>query len=343
MKAIAKTKRREGLDLIDKPVPEIGPGDALIRIRAAGVCGTDVHIYNWDKWSQARIHPPLVAGHEFVGTIEKCGSEVHHVKPGDRVSGEGHLVCGHCTFCRTGQAHICRDVEIIGVDRDGCFAEMLAMPADNLWPVPDQIPDHHAAVFDPLGNAMHTVMSAPIAGRSVLVMGAGAIGLFAISILKTIGAARIIVVEPDPYRRELAAKLDIDTVLDPSDDDVDETVLKMTDGLGTEVLLEMSGHESAIKQGLRLLRNGGDAAMLGIPPGPITIDWAEVVFKGITIHAVNGRRMYDTWYQSQAFLLKSQLTIDPIITHIIDFNDYQQAFDLLRSGNAGKIVLRVAE
>ena len=340
MKALVKAKKARGLWMRDVPEPEIEPNEALIRIRAAGICGTDLHIYAWDKWSRARIKTPLVVGHEFVGDVAALGSEVHHLRVGDRVSGEGHLTCGQCQYCRTGQGHICREVEIIGVDRSGCFAEYLAMPADNIWPVPPAIPDRQAAVFDPLGNAMHTVMSCDVAGRSVLVTGAGAIGLFAVPIVKGLGASPVIVVEPLDYRRRIAKKVGADLALNPESDGVDKKVLDLTEGLGAEVLLEMSGKAGAIHQGLQLLRNGGEASMLGIPPGPIKLDLAEdVIFKGITLHGVNGRRIFDTWYQSQAFLLKTKGAIDPVITHVFDFEDYEKGFDLLFKGKAGKVVL----
>jgi len=342
MLALGKAKRGEGLTLERKPIPEPRRGEVLIRVQTTGICGTDVHIYNWDKWAQGRIKPPLTTGHEFVGVIEKAGEGVHHVKPGDRVSAEGHITCGHCHFCRTGQGHICKDVEIIGVDRDGCFAEFLRMPVENLWPVAPGIPNRYAAVFDPLGNAMHTVMAESLSGKSVLITGAGAIGLFAIPIAKVMGASTVMVVEPNPYRQQLARAVKADLVLDPTKDDVEKIILGETHNLGVEVLLEMSGHPQAFRQGFKLLRGAGTAVLLGIPSDELAINWAEdVIFKAATIRGINGRRMFDTWFQSQDFLNRNYKKLDPILTHTFPITEYETAFQLLRDGEAGKIILEI--
>ena len=342
MKALVKEKPERGLVLKDIPVPEPGEEEVLVRIRAAGICGTDVHIYDWDKWSRKRIHPPLVTGHELVGEVAALGKAVRHIEIGRRVSAEGHIACGHCEFCRTGQAHICRDVEIIGVDRNGCFAEYMCIDAGNLWPVPDAIPDHIAAIFDPVGNAMHTVMAEPVAGKTVLITGAGAIGLFAVAIAESAGASSIIVIEPNALKRDYARRVGADVLLSPDDDHLVETVYDHTNGLGPQVLLEMSGHPGAITTGLRLLRNGGCACVLGIPSNPVTIDWAkDIVFKGITIKAINGRRMYDTWFQTQNFMLKEQEQINRLITHRLPFDLFEKGFGLLHRGEAVKVVLEI--
>ncbi len=328
--------------LKEAPKPAIGPGDVLIRVRAAGICGTDVHIYDWDRWSQNRIRPPLIIGHEFVGEIVEIGQNVRHVKPGQRVSAEGHIGCGHCEFCRTGQAHICNDVRIIGVDRDGCFAEYISIEAGNLWPVPDVIPDHLAAVFDPLGNAMHTVMAEPVAGKSILITGAGTIGLFAVAIAHYAGAATIMVIEPNAFKRGLASEVGADVLLDPGTEGLEQEVLDRTDGLGPQVLLEMSGNPNAINQGFRLLRNGGCACLLGIPPDKVTLDLAkDIIFKGVTIRAINGRRMFDTWYQSQNFLFAEQQRVERLVTHRLPFEQYERGFELLKNGTAVKVVLEL--
>jgi len=344
MRAVAKERPEPGLTLVSRPVPAIGPDEALIRVTAVGVCGTDFHIYSWDRWSQRRITPPLVVGHEFVGHVEAIGEAVRHVQVGERVSGEGHITCGHCRFCRTGQGHICRDVEIIGVDRDGCFAEFVRMPADNLWPVPPEIPDRFAAIFDPLGNAMHTVTAASISGRSVAVIGCGPIGLFSLAIARAAGAAFVAAVDPNPYRRGLAAQTKADLVLDPTTDDVEAMLRAETSDLGPEVVLEMSGHPDGLRQAFHVVRNGGDVVLLGIPSEPVAVDWAEdVIFKAITIHAVSGRRLYDTWYQCQGFLLRNRLHIEHLITHEFALEEFEEAFALMRDGRAGKIILRVAD
>lgn len=342
MRAVAKERPGPGLQLVSRPVPRIGANDALIRVAAAGVCGTDFHIHSWDRWSQGRIRPPLVVGHEFVGYVQAVGRNVRHVQVGERVSGEGHITCGRCQFCRTGQGHICQDVEIIGVDRDGCFAEYLAMPADNLWPVPKEIPDRFAAIFDPLGNAMHTVMTVPVSGRSLAVIGCGQIGLFSLAIARAAGASFIAGVEVSPYRRGLAARCDVDLVLDPLTDDVLTTLRDQTNGLGPEIVFEMSGHPDGLRQSFKLVRNGGDVVILGIPSDPVTVDWAEdIIFKAITIHAISGRRLYDTWYQCQGFLLRNRLGIEHLITHEFPLADFDKAFALMKDGRAGKIILRV--
>ncbi|MCE5249182.1 L-threonine 3-dehydrogenase [bacterium] len=342
MKALVKEKPGKGLVLKDVPDPSPGEGEVLIRIRAAGICGTDVHIYDWDEWSRNRIHPPVITGHELVGEVVALGKSTHHIPIGQRVSAEGHIACGHCEFCRTGQAHICRDVEIIGVDRDGCFAEYMSMDAGNLWPVPDAIPDHIASIFDPVGNAMHTVMAEPVSGKSVLITGAGAIGLFAVAIARSVGASTIMVIEPNAFKREHARKAGADVLIDPSDEHLEDIVLSHTDGLGPQILLEMSGHPDAINTGFRLLRNGGCACVLGIPPGKVTFDWAkDIVFKGITIKAINGRRMYDTWFQTQNFMLREQERVNRLITHRLPFVDFERGFDLLHRGEAVKVVLEM--
>ena len=344
MHAIVKENPGKGVVFKNVPVPVIGGDDVLVRVRAAGICGTDVHIYDWDQWSQNRIKPPVVIGHEFVGEVAEIGRAVRYVNPGQRVSAEGHITCGHCEFCRTGQAHICRDVKIIGVDRDGCFAEYISIKAGNLWPVPDAIPDHVAAMFDPLGNAMHTVMAEPVSGKSVLITGAGAIGLFAVAIARYAGASQIIVIEPSAFKREYARLVGADLLFDPAVEGVEEIILQNTEDLGPQILLEMSGHPHAISQGFRLLRNGGCACVLGIPPAPITLDWAkDIIFKGITIKAINGRRMYDTWFQSQNFMLKELEKINRLITHRLPFDQFERGFELLHNGEAVKVVLELGK
>ncbi len=342
MKVILKDKPSRGLTCKNIPIPEPGEHEVLLRVKASGICGTDVHIYDWDDWSSKRIHPPVVIGHELVGYVVELGKSVRHIDIGQRVSVEGHIACGHCEFCRTGQAHICRDVEIIGVDRNGCFAEYLCIDAGNVWPVPDAIPDHIAALFDPVGNAMHTVMAEPVAGKSVLITGAGAVGLFAAAIAKSSGASKIIMIEPNAYKRPKAREAGADSVFAPEDENLEDIVLSNTGGLGPQIFLEMSGHQDAITTGLHLLRNGGCACVLGIPPKPLTLDWAnDIVFKGITIKAINGRRMYDTWFQTQNFMLRNQESINRLITHRLPFDHYESGFDLLHNGNAVKIVLEM--
>mgnify|MGYP006284466149 CR=1 FL=1 len=340
MKAIVKRNRKKGFVLSDSPVPPLKPGQVLIKTVYAGICGTDVHIYRWDEWAQKRIHPPVIGGHEFMGVIEKVSDDVTYLEPGARVSAEGHITCGHCKFCRTGQGHICQNVKIIGVDIDGAFAEYIAMPAENVWPVPNSIPDRFAAVFDPLGNAMHTVMEVPISGRSVLITGCGAIGLFAVSIALAAGASRVIVSEPNTFKRRLAKKAgDID-VIDPAEQKLPEAVRDLTDGLGPEVVLEMSGNPGALTDAFKAVQNGGHVVILGIPAGTVCVNWAEdIIFKGITINAVNGRRMYDTWYQCQNFLKNRNINISHILTHEFPAEDFEKGFDVIENGEAAKVLL----
>lgn len=342
MRCLKKNKPGTGLVLTIAERPKPGHREVLIRVTHAGICGTDLHIYHWDRWSQRRIKPPLITGHEFVGVIEELGPGVEGLAIGQRVSAEGHITCGHCEYCRTGQGHICQNVKIIGVDRDGCFAEFLTMPQDNIWPVDPRIPDRHAAVFDPLGNAMHTVMSENISGRNVLIVGAGAIGLFAIPMSRSLGAASVAVVEPNPFRRALAKKVGADVIIDPTAEDTVAAVHREVDPNGADVMMEMSGHPGGFRDGIRALRGAGTAVLLGIPAEPLALDWAEdVIFKAITIIGVNGRRMFDTWYQTQRFLVTHGDSIEPILTHDLKLDDYESGFGLLTAGNAGKIILEI--
>lgn len=342
MKAIKKMRPGKGLEMSTAPVPAPTPDEVLIKVKSVGICGTDFHIYSWDEWSQRRIKPPLIAGHEFVGEIVEIGSNIGGDKfhKGQRVSAEGHIVCGLCKFCRTGQGHICQGTQIIGVDRDGCFAEYITMPASNVWPVPDAIPNKYASIFDPLGNAMNTVMAQPVSAKNVMVSGAGAIGLFAIPIAKAMGAEQVIVVEPNPLKKDLARKVGADLIIDPADPDLKRKVLDVTFDYGPDVLLEMSGHPGALRTGLDLLSKGGDCSLLGIPSNDVSLNLAElIIFKGIHIHGITGRKMYETWYQCQSFLLKTGNLIDPIITHHLKFDQFQEGFDLMEKNLAAKVVL----
>ncbi|MBI5154611.1 L-threonine 3-dehydrogenase [Candidatus Poribacteria bacterium] len=343
MRALRKPAPGPKLIRADIEKPEPGPGEVLVRVTHAGICGTDVHIWKWDAWAAGRLKPPLTTGHEFVGIVEKAGEGVDGIRPGDRVSAEGHITCGVCRYCRTGQGHICSNVKIIGVDCDGCFADYLVMPASNIWPVDRRIPDHHAAIFDPLGNAMHTVATEPVAGKTVLIVGAGAIGLFAIPICKAFGADRVIVAEPNAYRRKLAQRVKADLILDPTKNRISEVVHRDVDPDGVDVMLEMSGHPEGFREGLRSLRGAGAAVLLGLPAEPFAIDWSvDIIFKAIRIFGVNGRRMFDTWYQSQQFFIAHGASIEPILTHQMPLEDFEKGFDLLLAGKAGKIILNIA-
>ena len=337
MQAIIKARSEVGLELADVPRPNPGPRDVLIRVQKTGICGTDRHIYEWDAWAASRIKPPMVVGHEFVGIVTDVGVGVKMVQPGDRVSGEGHIGCGYCYACRTGQSHICEKVDILGVDINGCFAPYVVLPESNIWKVDPAIPDDHACLFDPFGNAMHTVMAQPISGRQVLVVGCGSIGLMAVGILHVGGADLIIAIEPNPFKREIAKKMGADVVMEEIDP---KEIKALTDREGVDVVLEMSGNPKAIVKAFDCIRNGGDVALLGIPPGEVCITWAkQIIFRGLTIRGINGRRMYETWYQSERFLRHYPELIEPVITHRLPFDRFEDGIKAMQDGTGCKVVL----
>ena len=342
MRALCKTAPGPGFEACEVPIPTVGPADVLIRVEKAGVCGSDLHIYSWDKWAQSRIKPPLVVGHEFMGHVAAVGEAVRMVAVGDRVSAEGHIGDGTCFLCRTGQAHLCENLKIIGVDRDGAFAEYISMPEGNVWKLDPAIPDNVAAVFDPLGNAVHTVMAAGVSVKSVLITGVGSIGLMAVLVARAAGASAIYAVDVNPAKLDLAKSLGADETFLASDPQIVDKILTRTRGEGADVLLEMSGNPQAIDMGLRAVRNGGSAALLGIPSDNISINLADrVIFKGLTILGINGRRMFETWYQTEELVRSGRVDLQDIITHVLPFEEFDQAFELMRSGEAAKIVLDV--
>lgn len=344
MLAIKKLEAAPGLTWSPQtPVPSVGPRDVLVRVTHAGICGTDRHIYEWDAWSANRVKVGITTGHEFVGIVERIGDAVTRTKPGDRVSAEGHIGCGRCQPCRTGNGHICENVDILGIDCDGCFAQWVAVPEENIWPVHPDIPDRLAAVFDPLGNAVHTVMAAGVSGKSVLITGVGIIGLMAVTVARAAGAAQILVADVDPRRLRLAEELGATEGFDAKNDWVAEA-RAATHGQGPEVLLEMSGHPAAIKSGFAALRNGGRAALLGLPAQDVSFDLPnEIIFKGATVLGINGRLMFRTWYEMESFLLSGRLELDPIITHEIDMQDFETGFKLMQSGEGIKVVMRMPD
>lgn len=343
MLAVKKTSAGAGLTwAAETPTPTIGPRDVLVAVTHAGVCGTDRHIYEWDAWSASRVPLGTTVGHEFVGRVVAIGDAVERTKVGARISGEGHIGCGVCEPCRTGNGHICERVDILGIDRDGCFAQFVSIPEENVWPVHPDIPDHVAAVFDPLGNAMHTVMAAGVSGRSVLITGVGIIGLMAVTIARAAGAGKILVTDANPARLELAKKLGADHAWSAADESWPDEARRVTHDQGPQVLLEMSGHPKAIRQGFASLRNGGTAALLGLPSKPVELDLPnDIIFKGAKVLGINGRLMYETWYQVESFVLSGRLQLEPIITHQIDFADFDRAFKMMQSGEAIKVVLRM--
>ncbi len=340
MMAVVKPEPRPGAEIRDVALPRFGTTDVLVRVKLASVCGTDLHIYNWDTWAQNRIHPPLIPGHEFCGEVAAVGREVTTVKEGDFVSAEMHVACGKCLQCRTGEAHICQHVKIIGVDADGAFAEYVRIPESNIWKIDPAIPAEYAAVLDPLGNAVHTVLSGDIAAKTVVIVGCGPIGLFAIAVSRAVGAAQVFALEVNAHRRKIASEMKADVVLDPSKDDVKTIVMDATGGVGVDVMLEMSGHPDAIRTGFSILRRGGRVSLLGIPSRPVELNLADdIIFKGATILGINGRRMYQTWYQMQALLKAGKLDLRPAITDRISMRDFSKGMERLKTGEASKILL----
>ncbi len=341
MRAIVKPAAAPGLTLQDVPDPgPPGPGEVLVRVRRAGICGTDLHIHQWDQWASARVKPPVILGHEFMGEVAAVGESVEGIEIGDRVSAEGHAVCGHCDFCKTGQGHVCRDTRIIGIDRDGAFADMVVIPEENIIHVPAVISSDHAALLDPLGNAFHTVMHRPVSGRVVTISGCGPIGLFAVGIARAAGAARVIAIEPQESRRALAGRMGAHLCLDPRSQNVAAEVAGVTRGYGADIVCEMSGHADGVSLALEICRNGGHVQLLGIPRRPLEIDLGrDIIFKGLHIYGVVGRLMYDTWTQMRDFLAAGLLDIDPVITHRLPFERFQEGIDAMRAGEAAKVVL----
>lgn len=339
MKALMKVRPGPGAELGEVEVPAVGPRDVLVQVRACSICGTDYHIYSWDQWSAGRVKPPLVFGHEFAGEVVAAGPDARGVKVGDLVSAETHIACGHCFLCRTGQAHICQNVAIIGVDRPGAFAEYVSIPAENAWLNPPDMKPEVASIQEPLGNAVHTVLAGDVAGRTVAVLGCGPIGLMAVGVARAAGAAAVFATDISPYRLGLAAALGATRAIDARGDVLAE-VLSATGGLGVDVVLEMSGSAAALKQAWRMARFGGRVSILGIPSRPVEIDLAnDIVFRGLTVHGITGRRMYDTWHQARGLLSSGRLDIEPLITHRVRLEEFAGAMELIAAGQCGKIVM----
>jgi threonine 3-dehydrogenase len=340
MRALRKTQPAKGLAIASVGVPAIGPTDVLVRVRAASICGTDLHIYGWDRWSQGRIKPPVTLGHEFCGTVERTGEEVTAVKAGDFVSAEMHVNCGHCHQCRLGEAHICQNVRIIGIDQDGAFAEFVKIPASNIIKLDPSIPERYGAILDPLGNAVHTVLAGPIAGQTVLVTGCGPIGLMSIVVAKACGSSTVFATETSEQRRAMAKKMGADAVLNPASEDAVRKILVETGGTGVDVLLEMSGNPTAIQQGFKALRAGGRASLLGIPTENVPLDLVnDVIFKGATVQGIYGRRMYETWVKMLALLKAGRLNLEPLFGEREPLEKFEDAFAKLQGGLPGKILL----
>lgn len=339
MKALLKSKPQPGLWLEEVPVPQIGINDVLIKIHKTAICGTDIHIFNWDDWAKKTIPVPMAIGHEFVGRVASVGSNVHDFKPGDLVSGEGHVVCGHCRNCLAGRRHLCPNTSGVGVNRPGCFVEYLAIPQTNVWYCDPAIPTDVLSCFDPLGNATHTALSFPVLGEDVLITGAGPIGIMATAIARHAGARYIVITDCNPYRLDLARKMGATLALDVSNgQSIADAQKQLGMREGFDVGLEMSGNGHALRDMLSNMCHGGKIALLGIPEASTAIDWNLVVFNGLTIKGIYGREMYETWYKMTT-MLQSGLDISPVITHRFHYTEFQKAFELMASGQSGKVIL----
>lgn len=339
MRAAVKTAPGPGSTIKDAPVPEVGPNDALVRVRATSICGTDLHIYRWDPWAQSRVRPPLIQGHEFCGDVVEIGSAVTGVNVGDFVSAESHVICGHCDLCRTGNGHICRETRILGVDRDGSFAEYVSVPAENLWPNPRNTPVEVAVLMENFGNAVHAAFAADVRSKKVLVTGCGPVACMAIAVLKAIGARAVLATDLSPYRADLAKRMGADRVFLAGRDDVVQGVKAETQGEGVDVLLEMSGSPSAITSGFSLLKPGGEAVAFGLPAKPIEFDISNlVIFKGITLRGVVGRLLWENWYQARGLLKTGAVDLRPIVTHSFSLDELSKGFEVMASGESGKVV-----
>jgi len=338
MRTLAKTKREPGIWMAEAPKPEVGPNDVLIKIRKTAICGTDMHIYNWDEWAQKTIPVPMHVGHEYVGTVEAMGSEVRGLRIGQRVSGEGHIVCGHCRNCRAGRRHLCRNTVGVGVNRPGAFADYLVIPAVNAFPIPDDIPDEIAAILDPFGNAAHTALSFDLVGEDVLITGAGPIGIMAAAICRHVGARHVVITDVNDYRLDLAKKMGAHRTVNIQREKLADIMPSLNMVEGFDVGLEMSGVPAAFRDMLDVMNHGGKIAMLGIPPGDMAIDWTKIIFKGLTLKGIYGREMFETWYKMIA-MIQGGLDLTPMITHRFDVKDYLEGFRTMGSGKSGKVVL----
>jgi threonine 3-dehydrogenase len=338
MKALVKSRREPGLWLEEIPKPIIGINDVLIRVRRAGICGTDLHIYNWDEWAQRTIPVPMAIGHEFAGEIVETGANVSDFHPGDIVSGEGHVVCGRCRNCLAGRRHLCAHTQGVGVNRPGAFADYIAVPMTNIWRHKENVDLDVAAIFDPFGNAVHTALSFPVLGEDVLVTGAGPIGIMAAAVARHAAARHIVITDKNAYRLELARKMGVTLAVDTAQTSLGQVQKELGMLEGFDVGLEMSGNASAFREMIANMSHGAKIAMLGIPAGEIAIDWTTIVFNMLTIKGIYGREMYETWYK-MTVMLESGLDIRPVITHRFPYQQFEKAFEAMRSGNTGKVIL----
>jgi threonine 3-dehydrogenase len=341
MTAVLKPRAAPGLEVARVEIPALGPHDVLIKVQAASICGTDLHIYKWDKWAASRIRPPLVFGHEFCGEVVAIGELVSRVAPAAFVSVEGHIPDGTCFQCLTGNSHICENLQIVGIDRPGCFAEYVAVPEQNVYALDRSIPLEVAAILDPFGNAVHTTLAGAVASLSVAVLGAGPIGCCAVAVARAAGASFIAATDVREYRLQLARRMGADTVIDSTRDHPVEVVRGATAGRGADVVLEMSGHPDAVRQAFKMVRRGGRISLLGIPSQAVALDLAEdVIFKGVTVQGINGRLIWKTWHQAEALLRSGRVDLRPLITHTLPLREIEEGMRLLESGNAAKVILK---
>jgi threonine 3-dehydrogenase len=338
MRALVKAKAERGIWLEDIEKPAIGHNDVLIKVRRTAICGTDIHIFKWDDWASRTIPIPMAVGHEFYGEVVECGIEVKGFSAGDRVSAEGHVTCDICRNCRAGRRHLCMNTVGIGVDRAGAFSEYISVPAFNVFKLPDAISDDMASILDPLGNATHTALSFDLVGEDVLITGAGPIGVMAVAIARYAGARHIVITDVNDYRLDLARKMGASIALNVTSGSLDQTMQELGMEEGFDVGMEMSGNPAAFRDMLRAMHHGGKVALLGIPPDETAIDWTQIIFKGLIIKGIYGREMFETWYKMSS-MLQSGLNIEPIITHHFPVADYQEAFELMESGQSGKVIL----
>lgn len=338
MKALVKKYAEPGLWLEEVPIPEIGINDVLIKIHKTSICGTDIHIYNWDDWAKKTIPVPMVTGHEYAGTIEAIGSNVHDIKIGEIVSGEGHLVCGHCRNCRAGRRHLCMNTKGVGVNRPGCFAEYLSIPVSNVWQSDSSIPMEILSIFDPFGNATHTALSFNVLGEDVLITGAGPIGIMAAAIARHSGARYVVITDMNPYRLNLARKMGVTKAVNIKEEKLQDVMNELGMKEGFDVGFEMSGNVVALNEMVRLMSHGGKIALLGLLPSNAEIDMETIIFNGLTLKGIYGREMFETWYK-MTVMIQTGLNISPIITHHFSYKDFKDAFELMKTGNSGKIIL----
>jgi len=338
MKALIKAKAEPGIWLEDVPRPDVGPNDVLIQVHKTSICGTDLHIIAWDDWASTTVPVPMVVGHEYMGIVAKIGTEVEGLSIGQRVSGEGHIVCGRCRNCQAGRRHLCIRTQGVGVNRPGAFAEFVAIPGTNVQPLPDDITDEIGSILDPLGNAVHTTLNFDLAGEDVLITGSGPIGMMAVAIARHVGARYIVVTDVNDYRLAIAETMGADAELNMTRDSLTDTMASLGMVEGFDVGLEMSGHPDALHDMISTMDNGGKIALLGIPPKQAPIDWNDIVFKGLTLQGIYGRKMFETWYKMLA-MLQTGLDVSAVITHRFAADDYEDAFEVMRSGQCGKVIL----